>query len=349
MNEKELEGHMRRVTINDVAAQAGVSKSTVSHVVNHTRFVEESTRQRVEQVIDELGYQPSQVARSLSTNRTATLGLIVSDVSNPFFGDVLKGIEDITRPANYSLVVCNTDEILEREDHSIDLLLGQRVDGILAAATSQKWDVLNKVDGQHTPLVIVDRTYEGLTGPFVGVDNLGGAQMGTRHLVESGRRKIGILAGFQRLSTMRDRLAGFCSQMAASGLPLREEWVIESPLSIEAGRAAALRLLDQPERPEALLISNNLLSLGTLLAVHELGLRCPDEIALIGFDDHPWAAVSCPPLSVIRQPAREVGREAAKMLLAQIDGRPLQQTQVLLPCELVLRQSCCNHHPTLPG
>ena len=335
---------MRRVTINDVAEKAGVSKSTVSHVINSTRFVEEETRSRVMRVVVELGYQPSLAARSLTTNRTETIGIIVSDVTNSFFGDILHGIEDVVRPANYNLVVCNTDEILEREDHYIDLLLRQRVDGIIAAATSQKWDVLSKADVQHTPLVIVDRTYEGLTDPFVGVDNYGGARMGVKHMIECGHRKIGILAGFQRLSTMRERLGGFKEELNVQQIHLPDEWIITSPLNVEAGRQAALDLLTQGDRPTAIFINNNFLSLGTLLAIKDLGLRCPDDIALIGFDDHPWAQVACPPLTVVRQPARQVGQSAAQMLVNLINGQPLEQTKIMLACDLVLRQSCCSVH-----
>jgi LacI family transcriptional regulator len=296
------------------------------------------------QVIADLGYQPSMVARSLTTQRTGTIGIIVSDVANNFFGDVLKGIEDIFRPFNINLMVCNTDEILEREDHYIDLLLRQRVDGIIAAATSQKWEALRKAEALHTPLVVVDRAYEGLVGPYVGVKNREGARMGVRHLVEAGHRTIGILAGFQRLSTMRERLSGFRQALDEHGLDLPATWCVESPLSIEAGKEAARRLLSLPDRPSAIFINNNLLSLGALLAIGELGIRCPGEVAVIGFDDPPWAAVSCPPLTVIRQPSRQVGQVAARVLLDLMDGRPAAEAPIQLDCELVLRQSCCPVH-----
>jgi len=331
---------MGRATIKDVAELAGVSKATVSHVVNNTRFVEDGTRQRVLQIIDQLGYQPSLIARSLTTNQTKTIGVIVSDVSNIFFGDVLHGIEDITRPAGYSIVVCNTDEILEREDYFIGLLLRQRVDGIIAAATSRDWDTLGKAKFQHTPIVFVDRMYEGLAGPYVGVNNFKGAYDGAGYIISRGHTKIGILAGFQRLSTMRERLAGFKQSLKEHSIPLPDEWLVESSLNIEAGKEAALRLLTPPNRPSAIFMNNNLLSLGALLAINELHLRCPEDIALIGFDDHPWAAVSCPPLTVIRQPSWLVGQKAAEILFSLINEKPVDQTPVLLDCDLVIRQSC---------
>lgn len=334
-----------RPTINDVAQRAFVSKTTVSHVVNGTRFVADETKQRVLQAIAELGYRPSAVARSLTTKRTGIVGMIVSDASNQFFGEVLRGVEDVLGPRNYGLIVCNTDEVLEREAHHLNLLVGQRVEGIIAAATSQRWGELAQAEAKQTPLVFVDRAFEGMEGPYVGVDNRGGAYQGMRHLIESGRRRLGIVAGFQRLSTMRERLAGFRQALAEHRIPLPEDWLATCPLSVEAGRQATRQILTLPERPEGLFVNNNFLALGALLALKELGLRCPQDIALLGFDDHPWAAVSDPPLSVVRQPARRVGQVAAEILCALIDGREVASPHVNLECEVVLRQSCCLGHP----
>jgi LacI family transcriptional regulator len=327
--------------MSDVAAHAGVSKTTVSHVINDTRFVEEETKQRVLQAIAELGYRPSVVARSLTTNRTETVGVIVSDSSNYFFAEVLRGIEDVLRPENYALLVCNTAEILEREAHYLDILMRQRVDGIIAAATSRRWDELTEVEAQHIPVVFVDRIFEGLDDPFVGVDNQKGAYLGTKCIIDCGHRQIGILAGFQRLSTMRERLVGFRQALQEHDIPLPEDWVITSALSIEGGHEAMRQLLTLPERPTAVFLNNNLLALGALLALKELGLRCPEDVGLVGFDDHPWAAVSDPPLTVVRQPAQELGRVAAEMLLARINDEQIADPRVILDCEVVLRQSCC--------
>jgi DNA-binding LacI/PurR family transcriptional regulator len=327
--------------MRDVAERAGVSTTTVSHVINETRFVEEETKQRVLQAIAELNYRPSAIARSLTTSRTQTVGVIVSDSSNYFFAEVLRGIEDVLRPESYALLVCNTAEILERESHYLDLLLRQQVDGIIAAATSQPWNVLTEFEMQHTPIVFVDRAFEGLAGPFVGVDNRRGAYLGTTYLIECGHRRIGILAGFQRLSTMRERLAGFKRALGEHGFPLREEWIVESPLSVEAGQRAMRSLLALPERPTAVFLNNNLLSLGALLAMVELGVDCPEGMSVVGFDDHPWAAVSDPPLTVVRQPTERIGQTAAQILLGLLKGEQTDETNVWLECELVERQSCC--------
>jgi DNA-binding LacI/PurR family transcriptional regulator len=330
---------MKRPTMKDVAELAGVSKTTVSHVINNTRFVEEETRLRVLQAISELGYRPSAVARSLTTNRTQTVGVIVSDASNYFFAEVLRGIEEVLMPEGYALLVCNTAEILEREAHYLDILMRQRVDGIIAAATSQRWDGLTEIEMKHIPAVFVDRAFEGLDGPLVEVDNRRGAYTGAKHLIECGHRRVGILAGFQRLSTMRERLAGFREALDEHGISLPEEWVETSQLSIAGGREAMGRMLAGRQRPTAVFVSNNLLALGALLALKQAGVRCPEDLSIVGFDDHPWAAVSDPPLTVIRQPAEELGRVAADTLLRLVNGEEPEESRVVLECELVLRES----------
>jgi LacI family transcriptional regulator len=332
---------MKRPTMGDVAARAGVSKTTVSHVINNTRHVEEDTKQRVLQAIAELGYRPSAAARSLTTNRTETIGVIVSDSSNYFFAEVLRGIEDVLRLENYALLVCNTDEILEREEHYLDILIRQRVDGIIAAATSRRWETLNQVEALHIPIVFVDRLFEGLNAPYVGANNRKGAGLGASYLVECGHNKIGILAGFERLSTMRERLEGFQEALRKRDIPLLEGWVVPSPLTIQGGREAMVQLLTLSHRPTAVFINNNLLALGALLALKDLGLRCPQDVSLVGFDDHPWAAVSDPPLTVVRQPAEQIGRTAARILLTLLEGERADESSIWLDCELVERRSCC--------
>lgn len=331
---------MNQATIQDVADRAGVSKTTVSHVINATRFVEEETRQKVMRAIQELNYRPSAAARSLTTGRTGTVGIVVSDTSNPFFGELLLGVEGILRPQNYALIICNTNETLEYEAHYLDLLLNQRVDGIIAAATSQPWIELSKAQVQHTPVVFVDRTFDSLDGYYVGVDNKEGAYQGTRHLIQCGYRKIGILAGLDRLSTMRERLDGFCQALQDGGLSINPDWIIPSQLSVEGGRQALRTLFQQTIVPEAVFINNNLLALGALLEMRDLGIDCPKDAGVVSFDDHPWAAVSCPPLTVIRQPTRKIGQVTAEMILALINHQPVKEKRVTLNCELVIRQSC---------
>ena len=177
--------------MRDVAEHAGVSKATVSHVINETRFVEHATKVRVQEAIRTLGYRPNAAARSLTTQRTRIIGLIVSDVTNTFFGEIMRGIEDVLIANDYSLMLCNTNEVLEREAYYIDILLRQGVDGLIAAAASQNWDVLNQAAKLNIPIVMLDRTFDNAKSPYVGVNNRHSAQLGTNHLLERGYREIG--------------------------------------------------------------------------------------------------------------------------------------------------------------
>ena len=325
--------------MRDVAERAGVSKATVSHVINDTRFVEDTTKERVQSAIKELGYRPNIIARSLTTQRTRMIGYIVSDVTNTFFGEIMRGIEDVLISNNYSIMVCNTNEVLEREEYYIDLLLRQGVDGIIAAATSQNWQALSEASKLNIPIVLLDRTFDNASSPYVGVNNRQGAYLGTKHLIEQGYEKIGILSGFQRLSTMRERLSGFEMAMAEHNIHVRDDWSLSSPLSIEDGNKAIKQLMQSDDRPSAVFICNNLLSLGALMGLQELGLRCPDDVAIVGFDDHPWAQVSDPPLTVVRQPTYAIGQSAADKILGALNGNRTDIPSAIFNCELVIRQS----------
>jgi LacI family transcriptional regulator len=328
--------------MQDVAARAGVSKTTVSHVINHTRAVESETRQKVLAAIEALDYRPNQLARSLTTQKTNTIGVVIADTSNHFFAEMLHGIEEMVLPHNYGLIVCNTDDDLEREIHYLELLLAQRVDGIISAATSQAWKERAPADLKlHTPVVYVDRWFDAMDGPFVGVNNQQGAYDGVRHLIRNGFESIGLLAGYDLLSSMRERTQGYELALLQAGLPLRAEWMIHSRLSIDEGRRAMRQLLAAKERPQAVFINNNLLTIGGLLELRALKLRCPQDLAIAGFDDHPWAAVTDPPLTVVRQPAQQLGRQAAEILLGLLRHEPVEHTRISLACELIERASSC--------
>lgn len=331
---------MPRATIKDVATLAGVSKTTVSHVINETRFVEEDTRQKVLQAIDELQYRPNAAARSLTTKRTGTIGMLISNSSNPFFGEILLSVEEVLRPQNYALIICNTTETLEYEAHYLDLLLNQRVDGIIAAATSKPWIELSEAEVQHTPVVFVDRVFDNFDGFYVGVDNQAGAYMGTQHLIQCGYRKIGILSGLERLSTMRERLDGYCRALQDAKFPLNRQWIIPSQLSVDGGRQAIRALFSLADKPDAVFINNSYLALGALLEMAENNIECIRDLGIVAFDDHPWAAVTNPPLTVVRQPTYKIGQSSAEMILALINNQPVPERRVIFDCELIVRQSC---------
>jgi len=341
---------LKRANMQVVAARAGVSKATVSHVINQTRKVKPETRQRVLDAIAELDYRPNLLARSLTTQHTGIVGMVISDSSNYFYGELIRGVEEVLLPNNYALLVCNTNDSQEREAHYLELLLAQRVDGIVTAATSKRWLELSRADAQRTPVVHVDRSFDGMLGPFVGVDNCQGAYLAVRHLVECGHASVGLLAGYPELiSTARGRAAGYKQALCEANLPLREEWIVPSGVSIAEGRRAMHQLLTMPERPRAVFANNNLLTLGALLELRELGLRCPEDVALAGFDDHPWAEVTDPPLTMVRQPARQLGQSAADILLALIRHQPVLEPRLTLPCSLIIRRSSQGPHGQAPA
>jgi LacI family transcriptional regulator len=349
MTRKSRKGHSTPPTMCDVARLASVSQTTVSFVINNTpnAGISEGTRERVWAAVEQLGYRPNVVARSLKTNRTETIGVIAPDISNLHVGEILLGIEDVVRQRDYSLFVYNTAANMERELDSLDaldLLLRQRVDGIIAASTNEKWGSLTPADLQNVPIVFMDRAYGSLDGPFVGADDKRGAYMGVCHLIEQGHEKIATLAGPQRYSTMSKRLAGFCQVMQDHNITIRKDWISETRLSFEGGYQAGRRLLSLRERPTAIFLNSDVLAAGALLAIHELGLRCPEDISLISFDDHPWARVSNPPLTVVAEPSRAMGRLAAETLLSLIAGKALADSNRTLDCRLILRQSCCRDH-----
>jgi len=327
-------------TIRDVAARADVSTATVSHVLNDTRFVAPETREAVLRAIRDLNYHPSAIARSLITHKTHTVGMVVSDITNVFFGQMIRGALDTITPFDYTLLLCTTEESLTREEQYLELLFKGKVDGFIAAATSQKWSMLQVVEAFQIPIVFVDRVFEGMRGPHVGVDNEAGAFLAVSHLIEDGHRRIGIVAGPEWMSTMQQRLVGYRRALQAHGLPIDESLIGYGLLDPDAGRRCALGLLDRPDAPTALLANNNFLTLGALLALKQLGRRCPEDVALVGFDDHPWAPVAAPPLTAVRQPDYEIGRRAADLLLRMLAGEVVGDERVLLRPELIVRESC---------
>jgi LacI family transcriptional regulator len=327
-------------TIQDVADRASVSIATVSHVLNNTRFVSEVTRTAVIEAIRDLNYHPSAAARSLSSRKTRALGMVISDITNIFFGRMIQGVLDVITPEGYNLVLCTTRESTAKEEEHFELLFGRAVDGLIAAATSRRWSTLQLAEAGQIPMVFVDRMFEGMEGPFVGVDNERGAYEAVSHLLKDGHERIGIVAGLLGMPSMDERVAGYKRALQEHHAPLDEALIAFGDLSVKGGKQSTLELLSNPAPPTALFINNNQLTLGALQAIQQLGWKCPEDVALACFDDHPWAGVACPPLTTVRQPDYEIGHTAARILMKMIGGEPLAQDRVILKPELIVRQSC---------
>jgi LacI family transcriptional regulator len=326
-------------TIHQVAKRAGVSTATVSHVLNNTRFVSDERRERVLQVVRELHYFPSAVARGLATQETKTIGVIFSDVANPFFTSLFKAIEYELAPLGYDLILENTGEHLKVQEHSLKVLLTKQVDGIILAPAGQPSPMLQLLKHKGMPIVLVDRPVPGVEFPLVEVNNQRAAFEATNHLIADGHRRIGVILG---LDTTTDRLAGYAQAMEQNGVPVYESLVYRGNSSLENGLAGTKTLLSQATPPTAIFTANNLMTLGALHALRERGLRCPEDVALIGFDDTDWASIFTPPLTVVQQPTREIGRAAAGLLhkLMSDKGSSEQSARLTFPAQLLVRGSC---------
>jgi LacI family transcriptional regulator len=330
-----------RATIVDVAREAGVSFTTVSHVLNGTRHVAEPTKQRVLAAIERLNYEVNSLAQSLKSDRSQTIGLIITDISNPFFTSLVRGVEDIANAAGYSIMLCNTDEDPEKELTYLRMLRRKRVDAILMAPTGVPQPVVDRLIGLGFPLVCFDRPPPGASCDNVLVDNVGGAWQAVSHLIELGHRRVGVITGLAGVGTTDERLEGYMQAMADHELPIDPELVRLGNSRLDGGYREMLALLNLPALPTAVFSTNNLMTLGALGALQSRQVHVPDDMAVVGFDDFEWAAVLRPRLTAVAQPTYEIGETAARMLIDRIEGRGAPEPRrVVLPTRLIVRESC---------
>lgn len=324
--------------ISDVARRAGVSTATVSRALNGKPSVDPELVDRVRAVARELGYRPNALARGLRRQETSVLALIISDVENPFFTSVARGVEDVARVAGYSVVLCNSDEDVTRERRYVEVALQEQVAGLLLSPTSAASDLSALVD-QRVPLVAVDRPLADGGADTVLVDSRLAARTATQHLVEAGYSRIACVTGPNGSWTAEARVAGYREALDAAGRPFRPELVHWSDFRVAGGRRAVAGLLATADRPDALLVANNLMAVGALQALGEAGLRTGVDVGLVAFDDAPWTTLVAPALTVVAQPAYEVGAAAARLLLGRIGGQAGEPVTVELAASLLVRGS----------
>ncbi|HET7031972.1 MAG TPA: LacI family DNA-binding transcriptional regulator [Casimicrobiaceae bacterium] len=331
-----------RVTkITDVAKAAETSPATVSRVLNGTGGVSNDLATRVLKAAAALEYVPCGSARALRRQSASVWAAIVSDIENPFFTAVVRGIEDVARAQNHRLVLCNSDEDLEREADYIDVAIAERMAGVVIAVASDRESSLSALTERHVPVVAVDRA-AGRDIDAVVVDNRLGAEEATRHLLEQGSRRVACITGPTRVNTANERLEGYRRALAHAGLEVDDELIQRADYKESGGHQAALSLLTSRRPPDALFVANNPMAAGALRATRELGLAIPADIALVAFDDSPWTTLTSPQLSVVAQPAYEIGRVAAELLgTAGTDRSP--RTIVLSP-RLIIRESSMRRH-----
>jgi len=329
--------------IKDVARRAGVSSATVSRVLANKPHVSQEMHERVLAAVEELGYQANRVARSLRAQRAAIIGLIISDIQNPFFTSLVRAVEDVAYQHEYGVFLCNSDEDIEKERLYIDLLHAEKVAGVVISPTRETDNPSRKLVEAGIPVVAVDRRMLDLEVDTVVVDNVGAALDIVGHLISDGYRRIAAVVGPPTTTTGRERLEGYVRALKAHGLPILPR-LVGTGLPKEAfGYQFTAELLNLDEPPTALFTGNNLLTVGALRAIHERGLRIPDDIALVAFDEMDWMSLIRPSLTVVAQPTYELGRAAAELLLKRIEDSTCPIQEIMLKPTIFIRQSCAHH------
>ena len=336
---------MRRVTIKDIAREAGVSAQTVSRAINNKGEILAQTRERILQVAERLGYRPNSVARSLATRRTRSVGLVVPDVSNPFFAGIARGIQDVAHFAQYNTFLCNTDENIEREVSAIQSLEGQRVDGLILCSSRLSDEELIRLSERYQPLVLINRRIDRPRTGCILVDDAKGAEEAVHYLLELGHRSIGLLAGPENSHSGQERVKGYQRAMRVYNIVPSPAWRIHCPPQVEGGQAAAERLLQKAPELTVLLAYNDLVAVGALRACAELGLCVPRDCGIVGCDDVPLAAFVSPALTTIHVPKYNLGQQAMNLLLGMMEAdrnHPADKSRlepIILSPHLVIRDS----------
>ncbi|MEU6543508.1 LacI family DNA-binding transcriptional regulator [Streptomyces sp. NPDC046859] len=338
-------------TMADVARSAGVSVATVSHVLNGTRPVLPHTRQAVLDAVDELGYTPNTLARSLVTSRTRSIGLAVSAISNPYFTEILQGVEAAAGERGYSLLIADPHDDPRHERKVVQLLHERRVDGLIVAPSPDPRELLTYLGRHKVPTVLLDRVVDLPADGSAVCDQICAESAAptarlVTHLASLGHRRIGMVAGLPGLSTTVERLAGYRDGLAAAGLAYDEGLVVHGDSESPGAELATATLLALPSPPTALVTANNAMTIGALRALRGHGLSVPGDIALCCFDDFPWADLFSPRLTAIAQPSWDIGAEAVRVLLDRLAAPDGPARTLRLPCTFVHRTSCgCPEQP----
>jgi LacI family transcriptional regulator len=330
--------------MRDVAAAAGVSVTTVSHVINGTRFVSEDLRNRVLEAMEELNYRPNILARGLRVGKTNTIGLIVPDNSNPFFAEVSRVVEDVGFDSGYSVILCNSDGNLDKELTYIAVLVAKQVDGIIFIASSSQSEHLRLLTNEKIPVVVADREMPDLDVDLVLVDNSRGGYEATKYLLELGHRRIGCITGPSDITPSAERINAYRQALSEFNVPFEENLVVRGDFQFEGGKRAMSQLLALPKVPSAVFICNDVMAIGAMGSIRSAGLRIPEDISIVGFDDIDQASATWPPLTTVAQPIEQMARIATELLIGRLAGSvDLERKRMVLEAKLVIRSSCAKY------
>jgi len=325
-------------TIHDVAQDAGVSPTTVSRYLNHRIELPPATSARIDAAIARLDYRPNLLAKRLSTGKSEAVGLVTPEIREPFFAELASAFEDEADRHGYTVFISSTRSDRKREIASLERLHDRHIDGLVLMTNTPDDGTLARLIGKRKNVVILDEDIPGVTAPRLFVENRAGAQLATRHLIEAGHSRIAYLGGPHGLFSVVERHEGFQQAMAEAGLPVRPDYVALGGFDPELARATTLKFLALPEPPTAIFASSDYLAIGAVMGLRDAGVSVPDDVSLIGFDDMPFGAMLTPPLTAIRQPVEQIGRQGFQLLLQLLNGKtPPPLTR--LPVELIRRQS----------
>ncbi|EMC2456412.1 TPA: substrate-binding domain-containing protein [Vibrio cholerae] len=327
-------------TMKDIARLAGVSTSTVSHVINKSRFVSDEIAERVNNAAQQLNYAPSVLARSLKMNRTKTIGMLVTTSTNPFFGEVVKGVERSCYHQGYNLILCNTEGDNQRMKASINTLLQKRVDGLLLMCSTLEGERLDVFDRYpDIPIVVMDWGPILFASDKIQDNSLQGGYMAAKHLIECGHKEIGCITGPLIRHQAQMRYEGYKRALAEAGIAINPDWIVESDFECEGGYQAFEKLYERGKLPSALFVSNDMMAMGVIQAASQRGLRVPDDLSLIGYDDVHIAKFMTPALTTIHQPKYRLGKAAVDTLLYRLENPDTTAQVVQLEPTLVVRNS----------
>jgi LacI family transcriptional regulator len=326
--------------IYDVARRARVSVATVSAVLNDSAFVSAALKARVQSAVAALGFHPNLLARSMAKQRTQTLGMIVPDIANPFFPEVVRGAEDVAHAAGYTLLIASSDNDLPKEEVYLRLFLSKRVDGVILTKAPGRMpvDLQRAFAKAGVPVVLLARTVAGFVTDAVEMDDKGAACEGVTHLLRIGYRRVGFIGGLHGASTSRKRLDGYKTALRDAKIKLDPALVVEGDFRVESGYREGLQLLKG--RPDAVFIANYLMTVGFMEALRQYRLRCPEDVALVTCDDYPWMDSFAPRLTTIDLPKRELGAAAAQLLVERIARKAGRARTIRLKNAMRVRESC---------
>lgn len=327
-----------KVNIHSVAREAGVSIATVSKVINHTGSISEQTRKRVLEAMNKLNYHRDVAAASLRSKRTNAIGLLVPDISNPFYADIARSIEDRSCELGFNVMMCNTDNDPEKEKNYLSLLTSQRIDGLVVASAFRSTDLLEEMmDQQRVPIVLIASEIPKLSINTVTVDDYKGGYLAASHLLSLGHKKIAIIA--ENIRSNKPRLSAFKDAMQEAELPVPDEYIVKTEALIQKGYESAKQLLSLKERPTAIFACNDLLAAGVIQAAKEIDISIPHDLSVVGFDNTVLSTTTSPMLTTVSQPIKEMGAKVVELLMQEMEAARPYKERLLLSPELMIRQS----------